>query len=151
MSRRGAPAFSKDQNKHMTMKLPPISGDLLSRMRLSVLDQAALPVRSACRNPFSFGNRIRPYIAKTSTFQSVKLQLAFQSPHKLNFNCNLNHVYTSQPGMYRPQYHFAAQNMAEQTMLMDRKLQIKMRRKKNFKKGIQFCLMVCGASGTGKM
>ena len=25
-----------------------------------------------------------------------------------------------------------------------------MRRKKNFKKGIQFCLMVCGASGTGK-
>ena len=27
--------------------------------------------------------------------------------------------------------------------------QIKMRRKKNFKKGIQFCLMVCGASGTG--
>ena len=28
--------------------------------------------------------------------------------------------------------------------------QIKMRRKKNFKKGIQFCLMVCGASGTGK-
>ena len=24
-----------------------------------------------------------------------------------------------------------------------------MRRKKNFKKGIQFCLMVCGASGTG--
>lgn len=27
--------------------------------------------------------------------------------------------------------------------------QIKMRRKKNVKKGIQFCLMVCGASGTG--
>lgn len=27
---------------------------------------------------------------------------------------------------------------------------IKMRRKKNFKKGIQFCLMVCGASGTGR-
>jgi septin family protein len=26
-----------------------------------------------------------------------------------------------------------------------------MRRKKNFKKGIQFCLMVCGASGTGKL
>ncbi|MCJ1354383.1 MAG: hypothetical protein MMC33_004371 [Icmadophila ericetorum] len=25
-----------------------------------------------------------------------------------------------------------------------------MRRKKNFKKGIQFCLMVCGASGTGR-
>lgn len=25
-----------------------------------------------------------------------------------------------------------------------------MRRKKNVKKGIQFCLMVCGASGTGK-
>lgn len=24
------------------------------------------------------------------------------------------------------------------------------RRKKNVKKGIQFCLMVCGASGTGK-
>ena len=24
-----------------------------------------------------------------------------------------------------------------------------MRRKKNVKKGIQFCLMVCGASGTG--
>jgi cell division control protein 11 len=28
-------------------------------------------------------------------------------------------------------------------------LQIKIRRKKNVKKGIQFCLMVCGASGTG--
>ena len=28
--------------------------------------------------------------------------------------------------------------------------QIKIRRKKNVKKGIQFCLMVCGASGTGK-
>jgi len=27
--------------------------------------------------------------------------------------------------------------------------QIKIRRKKNVKKGIQFCLMVCGASGTG--
>ena len=27
--------------------------------------------------------------------------------------------------------------------------QIKTRRKKNVKKGIQFCLMVCGASGTG--
>ncbi|MCJ1290442.1 hypothetical protein MMC34_001980 [Xylographa carneopallida] len=27
---------------------------------------------------------------------------------------------------------------------------IKMRRKKNFKKGISFCLMVCGASGTGR-
>ena len=26
-----------------------------------------------------------------------------------------------------------------------------MRRKKNFKKGIQFCLMVCGASGTGTL
>ena len=25
----------------------------------------------------------------------------------------------------------------------------KIRRKKNVKKGIQFCLMVCGASGTG--
>jgi cell division control protein 11 len=25
-----------------------------------------------------------------------------------------------------------------------------MRRKKNVKKGIQFCLMVCGASGTGR-
>ena len=25
-----------------------------------------------------------------------------------------------------------------------------MRRKKNVKKGIQFCLMVCGASGTGE-
>lgn len=42
-------------------------------------------------------------------------------------------------------------NMAERAMLNDRKLQIKMRRKKNFKKGIQFCLMVCGASGTGKL
>jgi hypothetical protein len=30
-----------------------------------------------------------------------------------------------------------------------RALQIKIRRKKNVKKGIQFCLMVCGASGTG--
>jgi len=30
-----------------------------------------------------------------------------------------------------------------------RLLQIKIRRKKNVKKGIQFCLMVCGASGTG--
>jgi septin family protein len=28
-------------------------------------------------------------------------------------------------------------------------VQIKIRRKKNVKKGIQFCLMVCGASGTG--
>ncbi|PIG89716.1 septin AspA [Aspergillus arachidicola] len=28
--------------------------------------------------------------------------------------------------------------------------QIKLRRKKNVKKGIQFCLMVCGASGTGR-
>lgn len=28
-------------------------------------------------------------------------------------------------------------------------LQKMMRRKKNVKKGIQFCLMVCGASGTG--
>jgi septin family protein len=28
--------------------------------------------------------------------------------------------------------------------------QSKIRRKKNVKKGIQFCLMVCGASGTGK-
>lgn len=27
--------------------------------------------------------------------------------------------------------------------------QTRMRRKKNVKKGIQFCLMVCGASGTG--
>lgn len=27
---------------------------------------------------------------------------------------------------------------------------IKTRRKKNVKKGIQFCLMVCGASGTGR-
>lgn len=27
---------------------------------------------------------------------------------------------------------------------------IQIRRKKNVKKGIQFCLMVCGASGTGK-
>lgn len=27
---------------------------------------------------------------------------------------------------------------------------IKLRRKKNVKKGIQFCLMVCGASGTGR-
>jgi cell division control protein 11 len=27
--------------------------------------------------------------------------------------------------------------------------QLKVRRKKNVKKGIQFCLMVCGASGTG--
>jgi len=26
---------------------------------------------------------------------------------------------------------------------------LKTRRKKNVKKGIQFCLMVCGASGTG--
>ena len=26
----------------------------------------------------------------------------------------------------------------------------KLRRKKNVKKGIQFCLMVCGASGTGR-
>ena len=29
--------------------------------------------------------------------------------------------------------------------------QIKMRRKKNVKKGIQFCMMVCGASGTGEL
>ena len=29
--------------------------------------------------------------------------------------------------------------------------QIKIRRKKNVKKGIQFCLMVCGVSGTGKI
>lgn len=29
--------------------------------------------------------------------------------------------------------------------------QIKIRRKKNVKKGIQFCLMVCGASGTGML
>ena len=29
--------------------------------------------------------------------------------------------------------------------------QIKTRRKKNVKKGIQFCLMVCGASGTGML
>ncbi|CAL8583658.1 Cell division control protein 11 [Xanthoria parietina] len=28
--------------------------------------------------------------------------------------------------------------------------QVKMRKKKNVKKGIQFCLMVCGASGTGR-
>lgn len=28
-------------------------------------------------------------------------------------------------------------------------VQIKIRKKKNVKKGIQFCLMVCGASGTG--
>lgn len=28
--------------------------------------------------------------------------------------------------------------------------QIKMRKKKTVKKGIQFCLMVCGASGTGR-
>lgn len=34
--------------------------------------------------------------------------------------------------------------------VMTRKAQIKMRRKKNVKKGIQFCLMVCGASGTGR-
>ncbi|MCJ1307960.1 hypothetical protein MMC25_001610 [Agyrium rufum] len=27
---------------------------------------------------------------------------------------------------------------------------LKMRKKKNFKRGIQFCLMVCGASGTGR-
>ncbi|KAI4265290.1 MAG: hypothetical protein L6R35_007142, partial [Caloplaca aegaea] len=27
---------------------------------------------------------------------------------------------------------------------------VKMRKKKNVKKGIQFCLMVCGASGTGR-
>ena len=27
---------------------------------------------------------------------------------------------------------------------------VKLRRKKNVKKGIQFCLMVCGASGTGR-
>jgi cell division control protein 11 len=27
---------------------------------------------------------------------------------------------------------------------------LKTRRKKNVKKGIQFCLMVCGASGTGR-
>ena len=33
--------------------------------------------------------------------------------------------------------------------MLNRKSQIKMRRKKNVKKGIQFCLMVCGASGTG--
>ena len=32
----------------------------------------------------------------------------------------------------------------------DKRFQIKMRRKKNVKKGIQFCLMVCGASGTGR-
>ncbi|KAL8645550.1 MAG: hypothetical protein Q9210_006644, partial [Variospora velana] len=29
-------------------------------------------------------------------------------------------------------------------------IQVKMRKKKNVKKGIQFCLMVCGASGTGR-
>lgn len=29
-------------------------------------------------------------------------------------------------------------------------VQVKMRKKKNVKKGIQFCLMVCGASGTGR-
>jgi septin family protein len=29
-------------------------------------------------------------------------------------------------------------------------LQSQIRRKKNVKKGIQFCLMVCGASGTGE-
>ena len=34
--------------------------------------------------------------------------------------------------------------------IVSRKSQIKMRRKKNVKKGIQFCLMVCGASGTGR-
>ena len=34
-------------------------------------------------------------------------------------------------------------------IMLKRKSQIKMRRKKNVKKGIQFCLMVCGASGTG--
>jgi septin family protein len=28
---------------------------------------------------------------------------------------------------------------------------LKTRRKKNVKKGIQFCLMVCGASGTGTL
>jgi septin family protein len=28
---------------------------------------------------------------------------------------------------------------------------VKIRRKKNVKKGIQFCLMVCGASGTGML
>jgi septin family protein len=28
---------------------------------------------------------------------------------------------------------------------------MKIRRKKNVKKGIQFCLMVCGASGTGTL
>ncbi|MCJ1231667.1 hypothetical protein MMC12_008346 [Toensbergia leucococca] len=33
---------------------------------------------------------------------------------------------------------------------MSSQLNMKMRRKKNFKKGIQFCLMVCGASGTGR-
>ena len=34
-------------------------------------------------------------------------------------------------------------------ILIIESLQIKIRRKKNVKKGIQFCLMVCGASGTG--
>ncbi|MCJ1423264.1 hypothetical protein MMC29_001146 [Sticta canariensis] len=33
---------------------------------------------------------------------------------------------------------------------MSSPMNVKMRRKKNVKKGIQFCLMVCGASGTGR-
>jgi septin family protein len=37
----------------------------------------------------------------------------------------------------------------QETILILAPPQIKIRRKKNVKKGIQFCLMVCGASGTG--
>lgn len=37
------------------------------------------------------------------------------------------------------------------TTTLTRRQMLKTRRKKNVKKGIQFCLMVCGASGTGTL
>ena len=40
---------------------------------------------------------------------------------------------------------------APTTTLLTRRQMLKTRRKKNVKKGIQFCLMVCGASGTGTL
>ncbi len=45
----------------------------------------------------------------------------------------------------------AAASTAPNTKLTMFTAQKMIRRKKNVKKGIQFCLMVCGASGTGEL
>ncbi|KXS96350.1 hypothetical protein AC578_3079 [Pseudocercospora eumusae] len=77
----------------------------------------------------------------------VNLQFYHQSCH-LHVRAQLPSIHPSTPAA---RVENSAQDRFLRSISMSTSTSaIKLRRKKNVKKGIQFCLMVCGASGTGR-